>query len=509
MKLLMVLLVAFLGFSAFAEDDAGLEAILEGTRAKTTEKKSPKNALRLLVDSRTPEQDLFFDSFEAGDLEKALSRFAPAFNETKFGKTANGKALLGLVLFQNGFPLTGLDELLALDPNDIHHELLKVWKQTATEDHPVWTRMWVKSWNPKWTPIFGVNQEIRVFGKTMNGFQDIEQIKALLSKSIPGSLERNQLQWQLVLGLSINDTPKAGQALAHLMKQPNLPVSMGLMDLTAARMLYQNGYLDAAIKYYQKVPKDSDEWFEAQEEMAWSYLRKGQSQDTIAITQVLNQPSMAWLSGPEASFLRALAQLKVCDYKGVVKTLENFKDFFKDRTGELVKLSKDANVPEVEELGKQRSEGPIPYSKIGSALKKLPRTSLRDIPFGNLALFYSGLNAEAKRAGIPWLQQMVEQRSLAVRAAMISRVQFLANEEVEEVQDIISKLQIVEAEMIQQSMVLEKMASRGFKSNPVWEKGRIKTEKYQIEFPASDEIWFDEFASYNLDIKGGCEGVKR
>lgn len=521
------LVVGGLGFSAWAQnsqpDDQDLERILEGS--KGSEQVVSKSPLRKIFSQPTAEQNIFLNYIDKGDMEKALFQWAPAFSRGEFAKTENGRALRALLLFQNGLQLTGLEQLLSIaNPEAINTNLIQIWRQVAREDHPVWNQIWIEKWHHGWTKVFGVNLEIRVASKTLNGFKDIEKIKVLLSQSKPGTFERNLLQWQLVLGLSTQDTGKAAQALAHLMKQEKLPVGKDLMDITAARMLYQNGFLDAAIKYYEKVPKASDYWLESQEEMAWSYMRKGQAQDAIAITQILNEPSLVWLSGPEASFLRSLAQLKVCDYRGVVQTLNFFKDSFKPRTASLLKISKDANTPEVAELIDLRAKGELNYGKMGPIVKQLPRWALRDVYMGYLAKFHSGLSKESEKAGQLYtrslsqgsdrvgfqadterIKQSVAQRAAGVKAALISRVQTLAKEEVEETQNILSKLQIVEAEMLQQSSMVDRLAKNSKKGAPTELKGRKTVAKYQIEFPGSDEVWFDELSNYNVDLKGGCE----
>ncbi len=526
---LVALTGVFFGVLATAEEDS-LESLLENEGKPKLAAPDNKSPLRQLVGKPTPEQNIFFSLIENQETEKALFQWTPAFSKTELGKSANGKALHGVLSFQAGLPLTGLEEILSIpDPENVHPSLIKILKESVPADHAVWNQYWSANWNTRWSSIFGTKQEIRVVSKNLNGFQDGAKINSLLARAEPGSFESNLLKWQIVLGLSTQDTAKAGKALAALMKLPNPATGMDLMNITAARMLYQNGYLDGAIKYYEKVPDSSDYWFEAQEEKGWAYLRKGQTQDTIAITQSLNHSSVVWLSGPEASFLRSLAQLKVCDYKGVVKTLENFKLNFKERTASLVKISKDANTPEVLELISQRGQGPIEFPKMGSNIKKLPRWSIRDIYFGNLARFYQGINAEAKRAGELYMKslsqgsdrvgfqagserikQAIEQRAAGVKSAMITRVQALAQQEVEETQNILSKLQIVEAEMIQQSTVLDKIAGRATTSKPTVMNGKNKANnKYQIQFPGDEEIWFDEIASYDVDVKGGCEGVKR
>ena len=46
-------------------------------------------------------------------------------------------------------------------------------------------------------------------------------------------------------------------------------ISPDLVQLTASRILFQNAYYETAIKQYEKIPKTSEYWAQAQEEIAW------------------------------------------------------------------------------------------------------------------------------------------------------------------------------------------------------------------------------------------------
>lgn len=513
------------GAQAPAGGEDELLSILDGQSASPAASVA-KTPLRKLTPKATAEQNIFYQFIEKADFERALFQWAPAFEKSELVKTGNGQALKAYLLFQNGMPVSALENLLLIkDPKSINPDLIQLWRQAATENHPAWTQVWVEKWNPQWTEIFGVNAEIQVRGRQLNGFDQLDQVKDLLVKSRPGTKERAMLQWQLVLALVGQDRAQAAQALAHLMKQPQNPIGQDLMEMTAARMLFQNGYLDAAIKYYEKIPKSSDYFFEAQEEMGWAYIRKGQPQDALAVTRTLSQPFFAVMVGPEASFLRSLAQLKVCDYTGVLQTLNGFRNDFRDRTRELQAVSKDADTPAVRDLLKKRAEGKLKFVEMGPTLKAIPRWAPRDQMLGSLIVFERALAAEAQKAGelyarslsngsdrvgfqapLEQMKKSMDERRRSAEIQALKRVQALAAEEVEETQQILSKLHIVEAEVLQQSSLADRVAKARPEKKTEMKGVKDQPEKFQLKFPVEKELWFDELAHYNVNLKGGCEG---
>lgn len=522
-------LVVSLTFSAVASDD--LLNILEGTSKDSGERVAvgERSPLRKLFPKLTAEQNIFFQHFEANDFERALFQWTPAFENSPFAKSESGRALRSFILFQSGLQLIGLEDVLSIEKvTSIDPFIVQLWRQAAHDQHPAWSNLWLSKWNVAWTEVFGLNAEIKVRSRQLDAFRDGEVIRDLMVKSKPGTLERNLIAWQLVLSLINEDTGKAAQALAHLIKQPNNPIGRDLLDLTAARMLFQNGYLDAAIQYYEKIPKTSDFWFEAQEEIAWSHLRKGKPQDALAVTNTLNRPYFAILVGPEASFLRALAQLKVCDYTGVVASLSRFRTDFRERTARLLEVVANANTPAIAAIIEKRSQGKIDFASMGPNLKEAPRWAPRDMMLGNLIRFERGLRGERDRAAHLYAKSMslgsdrvgfqgdmenlknnVEQRRRAAEVQQYKRVQDLANQEVQETKLILSKLHIVEAELLQQGMMADRVLAAKDAKATLQVGAKNQPQKYQVKFPAEKEVWFDELAHYNVNLTGSCEANKR
>jgi predicted negative regulator of RcsB-dependent stress response len=527
-----VSLVVNLGisFHAHAEDD--LLSILGGGEAPEAKKANEPSVLSKVITSPTAEQNIFTQFFDKGEMEKALYQWPVAFDETEFGKSVTGRALYNYLLVRNGIRVTGLEGLLALEkPEAIAPEVLKLWKDSVSETDDAWRFVTVNNWQPKWTETFGVAAEIRVLSRRVYGADQVEAIKELVKKTQVDTRERAWLEWQLVLAMA--DGPDAGvaaKALAHLMKAPNNPVSTDLMTITAARLLYQNGFLDAAMKYYEKVPKSSDHWFEAQEEIGWAYIRKGEPQNAIAVTRSLMTPVFTSQIGPEAVFLRSLAQLKICDYPEVVGTLNTFRERYRERAKSLLQISENAETPVVKKFIERLKQKPLKLTELGGDARQLPRYITRDeVLAGNVAaervleaegqkageLYARSLSGGTAKvgfqAGLEQFRKSIEARVQLARDVTYGRVKALASEEVGEISQMLQKLHVVEVEILQQISVADRVKSATQTVTATEKKGTTGSQgRDRLWFPAENkEEWFDELANYRVDVKKGCETVRR
>jgi hypothetical protein len=89
-----------------------------------------------------------------------------------------------------------------------------------------------------------------------------------------------------------------------------------------------------------------------------------------------------------------------------------------------------------------------------------------------------------------------------------ARVKELAKEEVFETKEILHKLHIVEAEVIQQVSLADKIAKNAKGTNEKKGVTGYKGTADAMKYPAEDEVWFDEISNYRIDIKKACT-VKR
>ncbi len=515
--------------AVFAANDDELLNILSGTGPSAAQEKDGESLLAKSIKSAegkvSAEQNIFLQFFDKGEFEKALYQWPAAFDNSGFAKTPSGRALNALVLFKNGIQVTSLEMLLSIEePKKIDPYILQKWREVAPDNSAVWASINTATWNQGWTDVFGIGAEVRVRGRQVYAADQAETVKELIKKTQIDTRERAWLSWQLVIALAQgDDAGLAGKALALLMKAPNNPVSQDLMTMTAARLLFQNGFLDAATKYYERVSKSSDYWFDAQEEIAWAQIRKGEPQNAIALTKTLVAPAFSSQVGPEPFFLRSLSQIKVCDYPSVVSTLNDFRERFKPRATELKKLAESANTPVVSRLVDRLKKGPAKLTDLGKDAALLPRFVTRDSALLQNVITEKALEAEAKLAGelyarslsggtaqvgfqarLEGFKKAVDTRALAARSATYGRVKSLADEELIEISGMLQKLHIVEAELIQQISVADRVisATQGRSSQKTGTTGGQSRDK--VWFPVEGETWFDEYANYKVDIKKGC-----
>lgn len=507
-------------FSAIAEDD--LAQILDG-KAATSETAFVEgeeiSKLRKVVNPKGAEQNIFFQFLAEKKYEKALFQWNTAYSSGAFKTSATGRGLEALLKYKNGLKVTGVEALLAIsNPQAIDPTLISLWKESLNGQDPVWGLVQA-SWNPYWTKVFGDDAEMAFLLKKNYTTTDVATLTELIKKTAPESSQRAVLEWQLALNLGMRgDTKKAGQVLAHLAKIKNSPVNEDLVTMTAARLLYQGGFLDAALKYYEKVSKKSDFWFQVQEEMAWTYMRKGEPQNAIALTKTLTYPHFKGLVGIESYLLDSFSRLKVCDYTGVLKTMAAIKPQFAEHLLALEKLAVDGHQPAVEQLAAALQKGAVSVEKLGPVSHSLPMMASKDEVLSLLVRSQKALEAESVVAETLYshsltfgnlqgqfetLKNQIKSRAEMTKGAFYQRVQELAKAELADSKQVIQRLHIVEVEMIQQVDSSDKLSKKlGTVEPKMGSTGT--TAKYAMSFANDKEIWFDELANFKVDMKNGC-----
>lgn len=536
MKKTILLTLCILSFGAHAEDD--VLSILGGDSGKPKseqEIKQQKGAetspFKALFPKTTAEQNILFSLMQNGEFEKALLQYFEAFGKTSDHKTANGQALLVYLFLKNGMTVFGVETLFSqVDPTKLSKVLAEPLREMLHDNHTVWKLARIQ-WAPGWTPIFSPSVEVQVKSNKVFSAKDVEELKNIIKASAPGTRDRAAIQWQLVLSLAMaGDTVTAAKLLNSLMTTPENPVGQDLMNMTAARMLFENGYMDAAVKYYKKIPTKSEFWLDAQEEMGWSYLRKGEPQNTLAVTEGILIPELQYIVGSETVFLRSLGQLKVCDYPGVLKTLAMFRERFKPKTAEMLKLAQEASTPVVKEFIAKTKKQRLKTTELGRMAASLPRLVARDESLYKAVVLEREYEREAEIAmgiygrslangtskvgfqgDIEIFKKAIEGQLNGARNASLARMKVLASEEIADIHRLLQKMHIVEAEVLQQALTAQKVVQATKDSKTIEKMGTTVAEsKDQITFPAENgQVWFDEIGKYKVDVVKGCQAVKK
>jgi tetratricopeptide (TPR) repeat protein len=304
----------------------------------------------------------------------------------------------------------------------------------------------------------------------------------------------NASTMQRVAILAKSDKPRA--ALAALKQvEKSKTVANDLIQLTYARLYFQTAELDKALAAYNKISPDSDFWLESVEEKAHVMGRKGEYASAISFLKTVTAVTFDGVIGPEPYFVEALTHLKICNYSEIFKVTERFKKRFKNRLADLAQLAKagdSASVQHLIALINEKSEIAkssklptqlITNNDIGYQLKHLPRNISRDM----IITSQSQRPASAKR-------------DQAIRL----RVRDLAKSEIKEIEDTISKLQIIEAEVVQRIYLAEK--SKAVRPS----QSTIVKNSDVLVFPVdSDEVWLDELDSYAAKVEKCLPASKR
>lgn len=496
------------------------QVVPERTESERTE------VTRDFLTRTTPEQNIFFSFFEKGEYEKALFQWRSAFGDGPYSDEV--RALYGFVLLKNGLTTVGLETLFQVsEPGKLPKSLMELWKKEVPETSKVWERVQV-AWNDGWTKIFGPTAEAKVFAAGSPSLADLDGIESRIRQTSAGSWERAWLQWQLVLGLAINgDVAKAAKVLNNLMNSQGNPVGQPLMDITAARMLFERGFLDASIEYYKKVPKSSEYWWDAQEEMGWAYIRKGEPQNTLAVTQGLLRPEFMALVGPETVFLRSLAELKICDYPAVMKTIGIFRDRFRPKAVALLGFTNGEKDDVLKQFVDQMTIKEKTLRDLGKMGSELPRFITRDETFLNRVRVYRQLKQEADlasklysrsltggtaevgfQAPIEIIRNQVESRAKLAQNSAYEQVKKLAQRELDEIRKLLDKMHIVEAELLQQVSQVDRVIADSSKKVEVKKGTTGSNARDTIWFVHDGEFWFDEISNFQVTVTKGCQARK-
>ena len=495
--------------------------------------------------TQSEESEVFLKLFTERKWKEAFFHWDRSFASTPFVLSPTGKALYAYLLFKNGIRIIGLETLFKIaTPVQILEELKLLWHAAVPYRHGIW-RFVDLEWDTGWTQIFDARAEMVFLLSKAPSFEEIESMDIQFGlKSLNPPLE---LQWQMVLVLAVNgQLVEATRQLQSLMRVKRLPVSRSLLNLTAARIFFQLGSVNQALSYYKKIPKSSDYWLTAQEEIAWTHILNDEPQKALGYTHTLMHPVLANQVGPEPSYLHALASVKVCDYEEALKTVRTFKAKFETRIKSLLFLQRTGRTKSIlhlMQLFSQTKKMPLSLTRLGWRAKYLPTFIYRDRllfrwqkkrrylirearRIKRLSLSISQRESSSSKQEMNYSQAFFKQLEDTIQGKLArqdqrftQRVEELAGYDLKDIHQTIKKLQIVEAEVLQ--FVTEKFTSQ--KIQKAYLERRKEPQSYleaikdiyrgqshQLVFKDKPrELWFDELGNYRVHTKGCAdESVK-
>ena len=368
---------------------------------------------------------------------QALGQWFSSPENNSFSQTPTGRAILAYILFKNKWEVYALKELFRIpNPDLIHQEVKSLWHLTVSPQHFMWSSL---PWSPSWTRFFSPK------------IQKVE--KALKARS----------EFQMALELSLQNKEDASlKILDRLMKDRENSMDKGALALTQGRLFYQKGLWNQAITHYKEVSQNSDSWFVAQEEKAWSHAQLGHFQKTLAITQTLMTPYFMPYTGPETVFLNALSQMKICDYHGTSESINTFKDIFKKRARALMEIQQKGRNRGISLLLEKLKRGKVPLFSLDPKTAMLvPHDLMRDNVFLRYAQIERYLEQEVLLSE-NWHKKYMANKSFKqfkeslassfhqAREKTLHLAKKRAKEGLEEIKQTLQKMHLLEAELIQQ-----------------------------------------------------------
>lgn len=479
-----------------------------------------------LVSTRTPEQNIFFSFLNKAQFKKALFQWDAAFAGHPFSRSENGIATLGLLKYSVGLKVNGIETLMTIStPDKLDARVAQLWRDQLISEKSLWDYADLQ-WRQGWSGFIPIEGEVKIRLKTEASMAP-DQLKEIYRKLGSENEQHVAIIWHLIIELADSgEEIDAAKLLKKLLNIDQQILDVNLIYLTIGRILYQKGYLDASIDYYEKIPKKSQYWFVAREEQGWAFLRKAEPQNAMAISKTLVNDSFLGEVGPEAHYLQALAQLKVCDYSEVVKTLNTFKAHFRPRAEMLMSLKKSPKNENSQKAVRLTGDLPAKNIRLGALVKQLPvglagdqtfRYRIRRMNFLNNEaadaekLFHESMSESSDSIGFQGkfdhLKNKLVQRAQLSENLVYERIRELADDEMQSLKQVLHKMQIVEAELVQQLALAEQLIKdKSLKAKDL--KGTSSGDKYALKFPYESELWFDELNNYKIDIKGGCQAKK-
>ncbi len=281
------------------------------------------------------------------------------------------------------------------------------------------------------------------------------------------------------------------------MMQANDPASSSRYSLEIARMLYQIGAIDGAIQFYQKIPKGSPDYVTAREELSWCWLRQNNLSELRGNLATLNSSLMSDQFRPEGVLVKAISDLKMCQYQSVEESLQQF-------------VKKNQEWAKRIEVAIQSTEPPAPrilddHSRFVADAVSIQATELKELE--NLSNRSVSAVFPAVGRQKHWEEQVqnlkLVMESTKKRQADEFRRQWKTDRST--LQESIRKMRFVKVELLSQVSQLEgltrKEALPAYRSQAMKQKIEDHSE---MSFPFDGVVWPDEVFKLKAVANGQC-----
>ncbi len=281
------------------------------------------------------------------------------------------------------------------------------------------------------------------------------------------------------------------------MNQSKDPAASSRYSLEIARMLYQAGSIEGAIQFYQKIPKGSEDYITAREELSWCWLRLGDFAQLRGNLETLNSNLLSDRFRPESFLVKSITDLKMCNYQNVEKS---FQSFVKQNQDWAKKIESAIQAPD-SEMPRQMDE----YSRYAVASIKAQSEELSALE--NFANRSTNVALPAVGKQQHWLDS-VQKLKLVMedtkkRQADEFRRQWKSDRAT--IQEAIRKMQFVKVEWLSQVSQLEGLEKKvAQKSDSNQQPQNNPSIQAELSFPYDGVVWPDEVFKLRAVTNGQC-----
>lgn len=288
-------------------------------------------------------------------------------------------------------------------------------------------------------------------------------------------------------------------------------------NMQEARELYAARKFDEAIAKYNQIEKGSDYWLESVEEKGWAYHLKGDFEKSLAQTKTLLSQPLVQVVGSEPFFLQDLSNLKICDYKSIFSTDQEYKDTQKQRVSAIEQLATKGSSEAMMTVVTKAESFPLTFDQVGQETKSLPRLFYRDLEVQKRlmqmkltdrgsALLQERMNSanDAEKARLSKVVELLKKSNAQATAAYKARMQTLAKTEDKQNRMMLQKLGLIEVETIERMHADKEMNHKDYS------KGNFsKVTTDQLVFPDDGNPWMDELDKYEVSANACPKNVRR
>ena len=290
--------------------------------------------------------------------------------------------------------------------------------------------------------------------------------------------------------------------------------------LNLGRIHYEvEQYDDAAQRFYEKMPRDSDYWADSLFEASWAYVQgPGREELALGHIQTLESPFYAdqyWQ--PEVSILEAVIYYQLCEYDHVEVILDRFEMEYQPVAEELARFVKpyaDRQLPPAHAYQAIYASGSDDAGRLPASLyAQLESDQLFGGPHRHVLQIEREME-QVDRMKSRWRNSPLGQATS--RRLTADRERYMTRAGIVMLNDFNAIRRDLEALFGQGAVIRFEVASGGRKQYQemaqtidvvdAYEKLEYSyaTEPEFVYWPYSGEYWSDELGYYHVEEKGNC-----